>query len=78
MGLLFYQEPDPPRPPRRKRRALSAHLDEDEREDVQVDPEIINAFACLQWAWDHKSGRAERRAWEQLMQTVLKLPPPRD
>jgi hypothetical protein len=54
------------------------------REDHRpASPEIIDAFASLQWGWKHlrkigSGGRYEARAWEDLMAILLRLPPLRE
>ena len=46
-----------------------------------ADPAFTQAIVALQWGLKHnrkigQSGRYDRRAFWQLMQTVLRLPPP--
>ena len=46
-----------------------------------ADPAFTQAIAALQWGLKHnrkigQSGRYDRRAFWQLMQIVLRLPPP--
>jgi hypothetical protein len=90
MGLLFYQEPDPPRPQRSRRRrsVLFGHLEEEHREKPKVecaDKAFLRVFAELQSLWSQQRRsrsrylcHSERCSWEELMSVVLKLAPPRD
>jgi hypothetical protein len=45
-----------------------------------ADPAFVQAIDCLQWGWRNnrrigQAGRYNRKAFQQLMQVVLKLPP---
>jgi hypothetical protein len=89
MGLLFDEEPDPPR--RKRRSVLFPEVDEETAEmprrrykrgsrcKADNDPAniVVEAiFESLQWAWAHKDKRSERESWRRLMAWLKQLPAP--
>jgi hypothetical protein len=68
-------------PERMRRRQLALYRCYLKQDRSPADPAFIQALAHLQWGWKHNvrigsSGRYERRGWQALMCTVLRLPTP--